>query len=177
MVTLIAAMDKNRLIGTGQGGLPWHGVPRDKKHLRDYTAGKALLLGRRTFEEMPGWFGKDDRPIVITRNPAYGPGEDCFVAGGFDQALDLAVEFGRDELVVCGGAEIYQLTLPFADRLVLTLLHGSFHTKTGGVFFPEWQEEEFEEVKREDFEADSGTPLSMTFLHLTRRRGGKHPDC
>lgn len=173
----MAAMDKNRLIGTVQGGLPWEGIPRDKKHFRDYTAGKVLLIGRRTFEEMSGWFGKNDQPIVITRNPAYDPGEDGLVAAGIEQALDLAAEFGRDELVVCGGAEIYRLTLPFADRLVLTLLHASYHASAGGVFFPEWQGEDFEEVSREDFQADAQTPLSMTFLHLARRGGGKYTDC
>ncbi len=177
MVTLIAAMDKNSLIGTGQGGLPWEGMPRDKKHFRDYTAGKALLIGRRTFEEMSGWFGKDHQPIIITRNPAYDPGEDGHVAGGVDQAMSLAAESGRGELVVCGGAEIYRLALPFADRLILTLLHTTFQPSARGIFFPEWQGADFEEISREDFEGDALTPLSMTFLHLVRRGRGQHTDC
>ena len=176
MVTLIAAMDENRLIGTGQGGLPWPAMPRDRKHFRDYTAGKALLLGRRTFEEMAGWFREDDRPIVMTRNPAYDPGENCFVAGGLNQAMTLAGEHGCDELVVCGGAEIYRLALPFADRLVLTLLHGSFEEASLGVFFPAWHVEDFRESRREDFAIDTKTPLPMTLLRLARRDGSKHTD-
>jgi dihydrofolate reductase len=168
LVTLIAAMDETRLIGTGEGGLPWRGMPRDKKHFRDYTAGKALLLGRRTFEEMLGWLDNDHRPIVITRNRAYEPGGDRQVAGDIEEALALAGSRGENEVVVCGGAAIYRMALPFADRLVLTLLHGRFDTTVPGVYFPGWEDANFREVKRERFTADAENPLSMTFLYLAR---------
>ena len=168
LVTLVAAMDENRLIGTGEGGLPWRGMTRDKKHFSDYTAGKVLLLGRRTFEEMLGWFGNDHRLIVITRDQAYDAGEGRQVAGNIEEALALAGRHGENEVVVCGGAAIYRLALPFADRLVLTLLHGSFDTTVAGAYFPEWEDAGFKEIKRERFAADAENPLSMTFLHLAR---------
>ncbi|MCH2061437.1 MAG: dihydrofolate reductase [Verrucomicrobiales bacterium] len=177
MFTLIAAMDENRLIGTGRGGLPWSGITRDKQHFRDYTAGKSLLIGRRTFEEMRGWFRREDRPIVMTRNPDYDPGGHCRVAGDLDDVLALAADSDGEEIVVCGGAELYRLTLPFADRLVLTLLHADFPAREGGVFFPEWENEDFVELRREDFAADNQASPSMTFLYLARRAGSEHANC
>ena len=67
-VTAIAAMALDRTIGTGTG-IPWQ-LPEDQRHFRGYTAGKALLLGRTTFEEMLGWF-TDHRPITLSSNPSY----------------------------------------------------------------------------------------------------------
>ena len=177
MVTLIAAMDQNRLIGTKRGGLPWSNIPRDKKHFRDYTLGKNLLIGRRTFEEMQGWFRREDRPIVMTRNPNYNPGGRCQVVNDLDEVFALSSEQDGEEIVVCGGAELYRLTLPVADRLILTLLNGDFPQQQGGVFFPDWKDEGFVEYRREEFEADSKAPFSMSFLYLTRRTGSKNMDC
>ena len=70
-LSMISAMAHGRVIGTGHGGIPWH-LPRDVKHFREYTQGKHLLLGRRTFEEMLGWF-TDHPPIVLTHNTNYDP--------------------------------------------------------------------------------------------------------
>ncbi len=177
MITLIAAMDQNRLIGTGCGGLPWSDIHRDKQHFREYTLGKNLLIGRRTFEEMQGWFRSEDRPIVMTRNPNYNPGGRFQVVNDLDEVFALSSEQEGEEIVVCGGAELYRLTLPVADRLVLTILYGDFPKQQGGVFFPEWKDEDFVEYRREEFEADSKVPFSMTFLYLTRRAGSKNMDC
>ena len=162
MVTLIAAMDQNRLIGTGCGGLPWSDIPRDKQHFREYTLGKNLLIGRRTFEEMQGWFRREGR---------------CQVVNDLDEVFALTSAQDGEEIVVCGGAELYRLTLPVADRLILTLLNGDFPQQQGGVFFPDWKDEGFVEYRREEFEANSKVPFSMTFLYLTRRAGSKNMDC
>ncbi|MCB1078710.1 MAG: dihydrofolate reductase, partial [Verrucomicrobiae bacterium] len=70
-ISMIAALDRNRVIGTGNGGLPWR-LPRDVSHFREYTQGKHLLIGRRTYEEMLGWFS-DQVPIVLTHRRDYQP--------------------------------------------------------------------------------------------------------
>ena len=165
-VSMIAAMDENRLIGSGSG-IPWH-LPRDQRHFRAYTAGKALLLGRRTFEEMLGWF-TDQRPIVLSRDTTYAPAKappGLGVAGSLAGACDLASAAGERELVVLGGAQIYKLALPIADELILTEVHAEFE---GGAYFPSFGEEDWREVARERFEADADNAYAMSFVTYRRR--------
>lgn len=135
IVSLIAAVSKNGVIGTGDGGIPWH-LPRDSQHFRSYTAGKWMLLGRRTFLEMDGWF-KDQTPVVLTRSGAFE------VPGGYrvnsvQEAVELAKDNNAEELVVSGGSQIYQMALPMVDKLVLTEVDAEI---AGKVKFPEvdWQ--------------------------------------
>ncbi|MFV1995779.1 MAG: dihydrofolate reductase, partial [Verrucomicrobiales bacterium] len=72
-ISMIAAMDRNRVIGADRGGIPWN-LPRDRRRFRSHAAGKHLLLGRRTFEEMKGWFEDQQTPIVLTHREGYDPG-------------------------------------------------------------------------------------------------------
>ncbi len=130
-VSLIAALDRNRVIGSRSGGLPWR-LPRDGKHFRRCTAGKPVVVGRRTFEEMRGWFG-DRLPIVLTRNRDYVASDGAQTAPGIPEAIAVARASGSDELWVCGGGEVYAAALPYADRLVLTLIDAEV---PGDVFFP-----------------------------------------
>jgi len=165
-VTLIAAMDENRLIGTGEGGLPWRGIERDRAHFRAYTAGKALLLGRRTFEEMSGWFDDGHRPAVVSRDGSYRAEGGYPVVGSVSDGVDRARAAGETELVVCGGATVYAAAMEFATQLVLTVLHERFDLE-GGAHFPPWEGAGFVEMKREWFGPADGAP-GMTFLWLTR---------
>jgi dihydrofolate reductase len=167
-VTLIAAMDENRLIGTGEGGLPWKGIERDKAHFREFTKGKALLLGRQTFEEMIGWFDVGHRPVVVSREAGYRAESGFPVAASVEEGIALAEARGEEELVVCGGATIYELALPLATDLVLTIVHERSEVGDGGACFPEWEGLGFEEEKREWFGAGDGCGFGLTFLWLER---------
>lgn len=169
-VTLMAAMDEARLIGTAGGGLPWRRIGRDQQHFRDYTEAKAMLLGRRTFEEMAGWFGSGRRPIVVTRDSSYQPLGGCSTVGSVGEGIELARVWDEGELVVAGGASIYRLALAQADELNLTLVHHRFAAVAGSAFFPEWQGLGFTEVGRERFEPDGDSPWALSFLRLRRDR-------
>ncbi|WP_172683075.1 dihydrofolate reductase [Verrucomicrobium spinosum] len=70
-LTLIAAVDENLLLATAQG-IPWK-LPDDVAHFRAYCAGKWLLLGRHTYEDMTGWFKPDQHPLVLTSTCGYEP--------------------------------------------------------------------------------------------------------
>lgn len=121
LVTLIAALAGERVIGEASGRIPWQ-HSRDREHFRTRTAGRWLLVGRRTYEEMRGWFG-DRTPIVLTRNDDFRPFSPVHrLARSVPAALDLARANGVTELIVCGGAAVYEATIPFADYLVLTRL-------------------------------------------------------
>ena len=167
LISMIAAMDEKRLIGSGVG-IPWH-LPRDVRHFRAYTADKAMLLGRRTFEEMAGWFSEQQRPIVLTRGVLPGPPDSppgFHMVSSMPEAIAHAEAAGEPELVVSGGAQIYQLALPFAEVLVLTEVHGEF---VGSSYFPELAQADWREVARERFGADAENAHAMSLVTYQRR--------
>ncbi|MEM1443021.1 MAG: dihydrofolate reductase [Verrucomicrobiota bacterium] len=162
-LTMISAMDRERVIGKSDGRIPWH-LPRDVDRFREFTRGKFLLLGRRTFAEMTGWF-TDQTPIVLTRQ------ENLVVENGWtvhdiEEAISTAAEQGAEELAVCGGAAIYTEALPYTDDLFLTKIETSVGE---GTRFPDYESDiEWEEVQRENFPADEENEFAMSFLQLRR---------
>jgi dihydrofolate reductase len=112
-ITLVVARARNGVIGRG-GTLPWH-IPADLKRFKALTMGSAMIMGRKTFESLPGLL-PGRRHIVITRDPGWSV-EGAEVARSRDEALALV---GDDPVSVIGGAAIFELFLPLADRIELT---------------------------------------------------------
>jgi len=163
-IALIVAMAANRVIGSN-GGLPWR-IPADLKHFKAKTLGKPIVMGRRTYDSigkpLPG------RPnIVVTRSDASFP-EGVDVARDMDAALTIAErrarEIGADEIMIIGGAALYEALLPRADRLYLTEIHEAV---AGDTFFPEFDRNAWREVDREDRDDIHSAPVS--FVTLDRR--------
>jgi len=128
-------MDPNHLLADARG-IPWK-LPHDVAHFRDYTRGKWLLLGRRTFAEMRGWFDSGHTPLVLSSSCGWDPDIGRVVAS-VPQALALGEAVGEPEIVCCGGAQTYAAALPYAERMVLTLIERSHVPDTGAVYFPNW---------------------------------------
>jgi dihydrofolate reductase len=164
-IAQIVAMADNRVIGAN-GGLPWR-IPADLKHFKAMTMGKPIVMGRRTYDSigkpLPG------RPnIVVSRGRAdYPDGVD--VAHDIDAAMTIAQrradEIGADEIMIIGGATLYEATLARADRLYLTEIHG---TVDGDTYFPEIDPAAWREVERKDRDDIHNVPVS--FVTLDRRR-------
>ncbi len=112
-ITLVVARAINGIIGR-DGALPWH-IPADLKRFKALTMGSAMIMGRRTFDSLPGIL-PGRRHIVITRDRSWDA-RGAEVAHGVDEALDLA---GDDPVSVIGGADIFELFLPLAGRIELT---------------------------------------------------------
>ena len=118
-ISLIVAVAENGVIGRN-GALPWH-VPSDLKTFRRHTMGKPVIMGRKTYasigKPLPG---RDN--IVVTRDAGFSAAG-TNRAASIDEALDIArqkaAERGVDEIMVIGGAEIFALTVPLADRIYL----------------------------------------------------------
>ncbi len=120
-LSLIAALAEDRVIGSAAGGVPWD-HPRDRAHFRARTASRWLLVGRSTYGEMEGWFG-ERVPIVLSRSRGLRLQHASHrLAGSVPAALSLARTNGVGELIVCGGAAVYEAAMPHADRLLLTRL-------------------------------------------------------
>ena len=162
LISLIAAMDRDRLIGLGNR-LPWH-LPADLRHFKRVTMGKPILMGRRTFESM-GRALPGRHNIVVTRDRGFAaPG--CTVVHSVDQALAAAGPY--PELVVIGGAAFYAQLIPMAGRMYLTLIDASFQ---GDTFFPAYRQEDWKEVSRRDFQPDAENPYPYSFVVLERVDG------
>jgi dihydrofolate reductase len=112
-ITLVVARARNGVIGR-EGTLPWH-LPADLKRFKALTMGSAMVMGRKTFESLPGLL-PERRHIVLTRDRNWRA-EGAEIAHSVEQALQLA---GNKPVSVIGGADIFALFLPLADRVELT---------------------------------------------------------
>lgn len=158
-VSLIAAMDCEGVIGR-DNRLPWR-LPADLRRFRQLTLDRPILMGRRTWESLPGLLPRR-RHFVVTRDPNYcAPG--CEIVHSPEAALITLA--GIPEVLVIGGAQLYQAMLAHACRLYLTLIEASF---TGDTHFPHWAPEEWLETAREVHPADAENPYPFTFLTLER---------
>ena len=165
-ISLIWAMTENGVIGR-DNGLPWR-LPKDMQFFMAVTAGKPVIMGRRTFESMPAPLAGRDN-IVITRQEGYQPrGVD--VVGNFAEALrvgrDRADASDQQEIMVIGGAEIYRLGLAVATRLYVTRIHTELD---GDTRFPEVDWSGWQQASTEEFPADERHDYPFTISIYTRR--------
>jgi dihydrofolate reductase len=157
-ITLIAAMGRNREIGL-DGRMPWH-LPAELQHFKRTTMDKAILMGRKTWQAigrpLPG-----RQNIVITRNP-----EIEAVGADVCTSLSAAVDISSSgEIMVIGGGQLYALALPFAQRMVLTMIDIQPDADT---WFPEWQKRDWQLTDECHFLADEKNGLAYRVLELQR---------
>ncbi len=146
-VTLIAAMDENRVLGKNNQ-LIWH-LTEDLKRFKQLTTGHAIIMGRKTFESLPKAL-PNRHNIVITRNSNYDK-EGITVCHSIEEALECTHE--DPQPFVIGGGQIYQQAIGLASAIELTLIHAQFD---GDVFFPkinpnEWAIEKEEKMESNDY--------------------------
>lgn len=164
-LAIIVAAAENGVIGRNNG-LPWH-LPQDLRYFKQVTMGKPIVMGRKTFESigrpLPGRSN-----IVISRNIAFSAAGVRIVAS-LDEALTLADDIaqtdGAAEVVVIGGAEIYRLAMPRAQRLYLTEVHASVEgdAMLPPIHWPDWRE-----VSRERHAASADNPFDYSFVVYER---------
>ncbi|WP_022940219.1 type 3 dihydrofolate reductase [Psychromonas hadalis] len=159
-ISMIVAMAKNRVIGF-DNKMPWH-LPADLKFFKRVTLGKPVIMGRKTYDSigrpLPG-----RQNIVLTRDKTLTiTGVDCVQT--VEQALQLVASV--DEVMVIGGATIYEQFLPKADRLYLTFID----LKTlGDTFFPDYEAlASWSEVAREKHIKDDKNGYNYQFVTLNR---------
>ena len=145
-ISHVVAMAENRVIGK-DGQMPWH-IPGEQKIFRELTVGKALILGRKTHESI-GRVLPDRITIIVSRKKDYEvPG--AHVVQDIDEAIRLAREFGKEDIVIGGGGELFSQTLPVTDKVYLSIVHADFDGET---FYPELPKEEFVEKARKEIDA------------------------
>jgi len=160
-IILIFARADNGVIGR-EGRLPWH-LPSDLRRFKALTMGSPMIMGRKTFDSLPGLL-EGRRHIVLTRDAGWQE-DGAEAVGSPEEAIRIA---NAPHIAVIGGGEIYNQFLPVADRIELTEVHMDAQ---GDVTIPAPDPAEWQEVSRQDFPADGPRP-AYSFVTY-RRRGGK----
>ncbi len=161
-ITLVAAMDSNRLIGN-HGILPWPSLPNDHAHVEQLIRGKKTIMGRKSYDT-PDRIWSEVGNIVVTSQPNYEVDPGFEVVSSIEEALERYRN--ETEVIVLGGAQIYTETLPKADHLELTFIHGEFK---GDAYFPEFNSDDFELIHREDHPTDEKHSVAYSFVTYVRK--------
>lgn len=165
-LSLIAAVAENGCIGN-QNKLPWY-LPEDLKYFKAITSGKAIIMGRNTFDSL-GRPLPNRTNIVITRNSQFSAPEGVRVVHSLQEAITVAQAVadiqGQDEILVIGGAQIYAEALPLANRLYLTEVK---KVVAGDAYFPALEKSDWVEVARESYHYEPAL-LDYSFVVYDRR--------
>ena len=158
-ISFVVAVADNGVIGN-DGKLPWD-IPADMQFFKDTTMGHPIIMGRKTFDSigraLPGRTN-----IIITRNKAYSA-KGAIVVNSIEAALEMAA-CETDEVMIIGGAEIYNMSMDVVNCIYLTEVHSS---PKGDASFS-FDKTLWRETKREDFKADGETP-AYSFVTLDRK--------
>jgi dihydrofolate reductase len=157
-ITLVVARSLNGVIGR-EGKLPWH-IPADLKRFKAITMGSAMIMGRRTFESLPGLL-PGRRHIVLTRDPDW-KAEGVDIAHNAEDAIAMA---GDEPISVIGGADVFALFLPKADRVELTEVLDDI---AGDTVMPDPRESSDWEETEVEVHAPEGDRPAFRFVTLDR---------
>jgi len=165
MVSLIAALSSNRVIGRNND-LPWH-LPDDMKYFMQTTKGHHVIMGRKNYDSIPEKFRPlPNRTNIVVSRQANLKLQQCVVVHSLNEGLELTRKAGESETFIIGGSAIYQLGLPFADRLYLTEIRTELD---GDTFFPAFNITEWKEVSRTPHKADERHAYPFDFVIYERK--------
>ncbi len=156
MISLIAAVSKNRVIGDSNK-LIWH-LPADLKRFKELTVGHSIVMGRKTYESI-GRPLPNRRNIIITRDENYTV-QDCEIVNSIEEALLIT----NNDCFIIGGGEIYKQTVTLANKIYLTLIDSDF---AGDTYFPDIDQKWF--VCEEQVQIkDEKNPYNYKFVTYER---------
>ena len=156
-ISIIVAMSENSVIGLNNQ-LPWH-ISEDLKNFKKTTLNHCVIMGRKTYESI-GKPLKDRRNIVISRSKSLLI-DGVEVVNSLDRAISIVDD--SSEIFIIGGEQIYTISLPMATHLYVTKVNGEYK---GDAFFPDYIQDEWKEIAREDLISESS--LNFSFLKYER---------
>lgn len=162
MLKILVAFDENRVIGKNNA-LIWH-LPADLKRFKALTTGHVIIMGRKTFESI----GKplpNRTTIVISRQTDLQI-EGVILANSVEEAILKGKSLTREDIFIVGGAEIYALSMPLADEILVTLLHDIFD---GDAYFPEISADTWEIVEKERGITDEKNTYQYSYITYSRK--------
>ncbi len=156
------AFDENRVIGKNNT-LIWH-LPADLKRFKALTTGHVIIMGRKTFESI----GKPlpNRTTIVISRQADLQIEGAIIAHSVEEAILKAKSITREDIFIVGGAEIYALSLPLADQILVTQLHDIFE---GDAYFPEISTDQWDISEKERGMTDENNAYQFSYVTYTRK--------
>lgn len=162
MLAMIFAHDRNYLIGK-DNWMPWS-IPNDLAYFKEITSGKTIIMGRKTFES----FGKplpNRHHLILTRNQNY-QAEGCEIFHEMQSLFDYIDQRSDEEIIVVGGADIYQLFLPYADHLYITYIDEEFE---GDTYLPKIDLTNWNLISKKKGIKNDQNPYDYYFLQYNRK--------
>lgn len=160
MITMVVAAAENNALGK-DNQMIWH-LPDDFKHFKQITTGHYIIMGRKTFESFPKPLPNRTH-VVITRQKDYAP-EGCIVVHSLEEAFDVSPK--NEDVFVIGGGEIFDLAMPFTQKIELTRVHGTFEADA---FFPEISSNEWKLTNSVYHDKDEKHAVDFTFETFVRK--------
>jgi dihydrofolate reductase len=165
MISIVVAASDNDVIGH-LNALPWY-LSRDLKRFKELTTGHTALMGRKTFESIVARIGgplPNRKNVIITRQTDFSVPEGCVVASSWKDAMEKTK---GEEVFVSGGEAIYEMSLPYVDRIYLTRVHT---VSDGEVRLPITDFSDWTLVSEEFWPKDEKNEWDATFLVYDRKR-------
>lgn len=134
MISIIAAIGKNNALGRGND-LIWH-IKEDLKNFKNLTMGKYIVMGKNTYESLPKHL--EGRKYIVLSS-SLSEIENGLLFNDFNKLLEFIKDVD-EEVMIIGGASIYKLFLPFADKLYLTEIDSE---EKADVYFPDFNKEDY----------------------------------
>lgn len=160
-VTIIAAVARDGAIGI-RGDMPFH-ISADLRRFKELTTGHPLVMGRKTFESLPGGALPGRRNLVVSRNEAWqAPG-----AERFDTIGEAVAACGDAEIMIIGGGEIYRQAMPLADKLLLTVIDAD--VPDADTHFPAINPDEWAVSKKPAPQTDPRSGANYRFVEYRRK--------
>lgn len=164
MISFVVAVANNNVIGK-DNSLAWS-LPVDLKRFKDITMTetKTMIMGRKTFDALPKVL-PGRKHVVLTRNKHYTVNDKDVKILHNNEDLKFYIE-SKEEYFVIGGGEIFNLLMPYAEKIYLTIIHHNFE---GDTFFPSYDENDWEVIENFEGVVDEKNKYRHTFLTLVRK--------
>ena len=164
MLSIIVAISaSNNAIGK-DNSLLWH-ISEDLKRFKEITSGHKILMGRKTFESLPGILPNREH-IILTRDKNFNVDSDkVTIINNIEDAIKYYKD-SNEEIFIIGGGEIYKEFLPFANKLYLTKVYKDFDADT---FFPQINLDEWKVIHTSETKIDEKSGLNFDFIDLLRK--------
>lgn len=162
MLSIIVAIANDNVIGK-DNKLIWH-LPEDLKRFKSLTTGHTIIMGRKTFESLGRVLPNRKHVILCNDMEMKVDNENVEILEDISQ-LKQYIDSDEENFVI-GGATIYKLLMPYANKLYITKINESFE---GDVYFPQIDEKEWQEVKREKGLKNEENPFDYDYIDYVRK--------
>ena len=162
-ISAIVAIAKNNVIGK-DNDIPWY-LPADLKYFKKTTLNHHIIMGRNCYDSIGKPLPKRSN-VILSRNPFFIV-SNCYVASSMKEALQVAADNGEDEAFIIGGAQIYNQSMDYWDKLYLTEVDLEVE---GDTFFPKLNMDKWELISEEAHQADAKNEHNYTFKVYHRKK-------